>query len=937
MKKFVILLSMMLIAAFSFGQYQMEYLEMDSTVRVGKLENGLTYFIKKNANPEKRAEFYIATNVGAINETPAQRGLAHFLEHMCFNGNKDFPGNTMLSYLEKNGLIFGANINAMTGVESTVYTLNAIPTDKQFLVDTALVVLQNDAAFVTNDFGEVEKERGVIIEEWRGGNTAQRRQQEALFEVLFKDSKYATCNVIGDEQCLSTFDPQELVNFYKTWYYPANQAIIVVGDVDMDYIESKIKEYFSIIPKKEQTPVKEKITVPDNAEPLVKVFTDPEIFASSFMLINKQPAMPKAYKTTKPGFLINVLKSLITSMANERFSDASKEPDAPFVQSAFAMTSLMEPMDGVLCQVVVKNNQNEEAVKKAVEMVRQIEKFGFTQEEFDRAKASMLRSYQSMEDKAATRNNRQLANQYVQYFLNNEPYCDPAYLNSLAKELLAMVNLDMVNRAVAQGIMPYTNNVVFFAAPQKEGVTVPTEEQLLSYVKEGYAAEVQPLKTEEIAKELLDPASIKDGKIKKSAKGYLDCTVWTLSNGVEVYLYPTDVNKDRVSIDFVQEGGRSILPAEIIPSFENDVLYFYKSNSGTAGFSESVLQKMLAGKSVGVSNYVNESYSGVSGSCSTKDIETAMQLLYLEYTQPRSDEKEFESTLSTMKVLAQNIESSPEYKFQQLLNRVENNNNPRAEIFSKEIVDKVNVNDIKKGHQILFGDAVGAKLYIVGDFDIETIKPFVEKYVASLPVKGKKARQIVDHKLYPASGTFDVNESVKMKNPAVYVAVIYNGEMQKTPENTLIMNAFRYIMRMRYLNSLREEDGGTYTPSATGSISAKPNQRYDFEISFNTGKDKVATLLERAYSGMDDMAKEGPTDEEMTKTIEMLKKNIPESKKQQSYWQGLLENYYNNNGYDGVVTDELIDKIVTKENIQALGRKIVENGNRITVKVDPQE
>ena len=350
-----------------------------------------------------------------------------------------------------------------------------------------------------------------------------------------------------------------------------------------------------------------------------------------------------------------------------------------------------------------------------------------------------------------------------------------------------------------------------------------------------------------------------------------------------------------------------------------------------------MLNKLLAGKSVSVSNYVNESYSGVAGSCSTKDIETAMQLLYLEYTQPRSDEKEFESTLSTMKVLAQNIENSPEYQFQKLLSNVENNNNPRAEIFSKEIVEKVNVNDIKKGHQILFGDATGAKLYIVGDFDVETIKPLVEKYVASLPAKSKKAREIVNHKLYPASGTFDVNESVKMQNPAVYVAIIYNGEMAKTPENTLVMNAFRYIMRMRYLNSLREEDGGTYTPSATGNISAIPNQRYNFEISFNTGKEKVATLLERAYSGMEVMAKEGPTDEEMTKTIEMLKKNIPESKKQQSYWQGLLENYYNNNGYDGVVTDELIDKIVTKENIQAMGRKIVENGNRITVKVDPQE
>ena len=936
MKKIVILFSLMLIGIFGFAQ-QAQQMPLDPAVRVGKLENGLTYFIRQNANPEKRAEFYIATNVGAINETPAQRGLAHFLEHMCFNGNKDFPGNTMMSYLEKNGLIFGANINAMTGVESTVYTLSTIPTDKQFLVDTALVILQNDAAFVTNDFNEIEKERGVIIEEWRSGNTAQRRQQEALFKVLFKGTKYADCNVIGDEQCLSTFAPQELVNFYKTWYYPANQAIIVVGDVDPDYIEGKIKEFFSVIPKKDVEPVKEVINVPDNAEPLSLVFTDPEISNTQLLLISKEKALPKAMKATPQYFVINAVKRLVSSMLNERLSDASKKPDAPFIQANYGEQNVSETMDVGLLGVAVKDNKVEDAVNTIVGIVRQAEKYGFTADEFERAKASLLRGYQAAEDRAATRTNSQLANQIVQYFLNNEPYTDPATLNAMAKQMLGMFSVDMINQMFSQGssFLSLNNSVLFLTGSTKDASAFPSEEKLAEMFTNAFKAEVAAPQVEEIAKDFLDASAIKAGKIKKEEDGYLGSKVWTLGNGVMVYLYPTDVRKDRVSFSLIQDGGQSLLPEELLPSFDDNVRYFYTSNAGVGQFPANTVRKMLAGKNVSVSPFVNDTHSGVNGSSSTKDIETTLQLMYLFFTQPRCDAKEFETTMGQMKTIAANIGSNPEYQYQMLLAAAETNNSPRTTMFGTELLEKVSAEKINKGNAMLFGDAVGAKLFVVGDFDIETVKPLVEKYIASLPVKSKKPRAMVDHKLYPADGENVVAKEIKMENPNTYASVIYQGPMEKNLENSAVNRAMTYIMNMRYIASLREEDGGTYSPRIRGQVSPLPNERYYFSVGFETSKEKAPVLLDKVYSGLEKLAAEGPTDEEMGKTIEMMKKNIPESKKNPSYWENLLTQYYLY-GYDMNLTDEIIDKFVTRENVQAAAKTMINQHNRLTVKVDPE-
>lgn len=938
MKKFIsLLLLVFFCSAASYAQFLLnpqEAVKNDSTLVIGKLDNGLTYYIRKNANPEHRAEFYIATDVGAIQETPAQRGLAHFLEHMCFNGNRDFPGNTMMSYLEKNGLIFGANINAMTGVESTIYTLNAIPTDRKAMVDTALVILLNDAAFVTNDPAEVEKERGVIIEEWRSGNSAQRRQQEQMFKVIFKGTKYADCNIIGDEECLKSFDPQELVNFYKTWYYPANQAIIVAGDVDVKYVEGKIKELFGALPKKEIEPAKEKIVVPGNEAPDYMIFTDPELVAKNLMILIKQEKMPKEYNSLGLGVLNGMMKDLIASMLNERLDDASKAPGAKFSSASGSVTSLNNSLEAFFVGCMV-NDKASEALEGIMAVLRQIQTYGFTQGEFDRAKASLLRRYQAIADAAATRTNRTYAMACVNNFIDNEPVADPVYMNEVVKQYASLVNVDALNQAIKQIIRP-TDNIIIYSGPQKEGEVAPTEAELSAAYKSAFEKEIKPLEDEGAMEPLIAEGQVKAGSIVKSEKGYLGTEVLTLSNGVKVYLYPNDLRKDAVTFSLYQEGGKSILPQELLPSFEDNVMAFIGQNAGVSKFSQSKLNKMLAGKQVSVSAYLGDITSRLSGRSSSKDVETMLQLAYLKFTQPRCEPDEFKNSYDQLVAIAANIESSPEFKYQVMLSDVMNNSSKRALTINSEMLKEVSPEKVRQGNEILFGNAEGAKVFIGGDFKTDEIKPLIEKYIASLPVKKDGKHKIVDHNLYPAKGVTDNVKTMKMQNPNVYAAILYTGDSEYNKENNLRLSAMSYVLEMRYIASLREEDGGTYSPSVGGTIYPQPKPLYIFQVMFQTQLEKAQGLIDKVYAGLNDLASNGPTSEEMTKTVEMLKKQIPENKKNPGYWMNLITDYYRQ-GVDMQSTTEDIDKFVTAESIQNMAKQLVNDNNRALVELVPEK
>lgn len=944
MKKLIFFVFAVMVSAMCYGQLLLnpqDQAKLDPNVRVGKLDNGLTYYIRHNEMPEKRADFYIATNVGAINETPAQRGLAHFLEHMCFNGNRDFPGNTMLPYLEKNGLTFGGNVNAFTGVEQTIYVFYDVPTDRPVLVDSLIIILLNDAALVTNDFAEIEKERGVIVEEWRGGNTAQSRAQEKLFSILYKGTPYATCNIIGDEKGLLSFDPQELVNFYKTWYYPENQAVVVVGDIDVDYIENKIKEVFSIVPKKENPPVKELIPIPGNDEPDVCIFADKELNMTTPLLIIKNEARPEEYNSMGIAILSDLSEDLISQMINERLNDASKDPDSPFSQAGIYFQNLTKTMKATLLQAIPKdNNKGMEALAGAIAVVRQAQQYGFTDAEFNRAKTSILRRYEAAVDNAATRRNGSLAMEYVNNFLKNEPYMEPEYAKSVVEQYLSLLNVNAINMGMQQPqaqLITEKNSVIYYTAPEIEGVVVPTEQEVLDAYKAALTAEVKPLANEEELGDLLDPAAIKAGKITKTEKGFLGSTIYTLSNGVKVYTYPTDVRKDQVNVRLVQKGGESILPTDLLPSFEGNLYSTYSRDLGVGKFAENKLQKILTGKRANVGFYMNDYASTLNGSGSPKDLETVFQLMYLNFTEPRCEDAEFNNAIDPLKLVVENIESNPQFRFQKMVRASLTNNSPRRLLISKDVLEKASAADVRKGFDILLGDAAGARLFIVGDFTDEAVKPLIEKYIASLPVKSKKEKDFVNYNIQPIQGTKDIIESTKMENPTTYTAVVYTADIPFSTENELLVKAYGYIMRMRYIEKLREEDGGTYSPSASAGISDRLNNKFQFSVVYNTQLEKSAGLLKKTYEQVEAIAANGPTDEELKKTVEMFKKQISEDEKELSYYYGLLYDYYFWGDGDTRNTPEMIDKVVTKENIQKVANLVKNAPSKLNVTLNPEQ
>ena len=578
----------------------MQPLPNDPAVRIGVLENGLTYYIRHNELPAKRAEFYLATNVGAIQETPDQDGLAHFLEHMCFNGTQNFPDKGILDYLRSIGAEFGRNINASTGFEETQYMLNNMPVERESVVDSCLIILKEYAHFVVNDPAEIDKERGVIIEERRTRRNASWRNMERSLPYWFGDTKYATCTLIGQQTSLETFKPESLWAFYETWYYPGNQAVIVVGDVDVDRTEAKIREIFSVIPKKENPPVKEVIVVPDNAEPIVGIITDPETTSPSVEMIWKSEAAPEEYNATIVGVMQEHLKSLIANVMYERFKDITSQPDSPYLGASFGVGQVIyENIEGAYGNVVLKEENILDGFKAFYTELERMKRFGFSDAEVERAKTEILNNLENRVKKAETRRNPEFVSPLIQHFFDKEAILDPETAHQMGQMLLSQINTQVINMVAAQ-LITDENLVVLYSGPEKEGIATPTTAQLLEAIAEVKASDIQPLAGEEVASSFLDPASLKGGKVENSRLSIYGATEWTLKNGIKVTVFPTEHTKDQILFDLYKDGGKSLISVEDIDSFDSNIFGLFQNNSGVAGFSGTQVSKMLTGKSANV-------------------------------------------------------------------------------------------------------------------------------------------------------------------------------------------------------------------------------------------------------------------------------------------------------------------------------------------------
>ena len=915
---------------------QMPQIPSSDQVRTGTLDNGLTYYIRHNELPKGRAEFYLATNVGAIQEIqPEQDGLAHFLEHMCFNGTQNFPGKGILNYLRSIGAEFGRNINASTGFEETQYMLNNIPVERESVVDSCLMILRDYSHYVLNEPKEIDAERGVIIEERRQRRNASWRSMERALPFYFgPESNLAQCTLIGLQEHLETFKYESLNDFYHTWYHPGNQAVVVVGDVDVDRTEAQIKDLFGAIPAKENPLAKPIQQIADHAEPRVGILTDPETTNPSVEVIWHSAAMPEIANGTIVGQANDLVKNIIGMVMRERFNDITSKPGSAYLSGSFGVSSLIyEDIDAVMGNVTLKEDNILGGFRDFYTELVRLQRYGITEAEFGRAKADYLSMMESRANRAETRQNPEFVRPILSHFFDNEPILEPADEKEIVEALFGQLTSAAISQAAA-GIIPGMQNlVVLYDGPEKEGIATPTAEQLLQVINEVNASEISAPEGEDIPESFLDPAKLKGSKISKTGNTLYGATEWTLKNGVKVIVYPTDLNKDQILFNLVKDGGTSLISTDDIASFESNVFGLFQNNSGVSQFSGTTVSKMLTGKNLSVNPYFSTVENGINGRSTVKDLETALQLVYLYFTDPRFDPEEWQNGIDQIESILPNLQNQPNYKLQQELYKTLYGNNARRQALSEETLKRANLETVAKNWKKLFADAAGATFFLVGDVNVEAVKPLVEKYIGSLP-KGKKALNWVDPNEHIVKGQVENVFEVDMQTPKSTVLQVYSADVDFSYEKDAALDAISYILDMRYVESLREEEGGTYGASTMCSLSRRPTQQGLIQVYFDCRPSVCDKLRQLAKDGIQDLAKNGPTDEEVNMAKLNLQKNIPENRQKNNYWLNRLENYVTY-GQDGDALREAAVNALSKELIQNTLNEILSQNNFVELVMKP--
>ena len=715
-----------------------QMLPMDKEIRQGVLSNGLTYYIRHNEKPKGMAEFYIVHDVGAIQEDDNQQGLAHFLEHMAFNGTKNFPGKSMIEYLEKVGVKFGANLNAFTSWDLTQYYMTDVPVAREGVVDSTLMVLHDWSHFITLDPKEIDSERGVIQEELRTRDGASWRAQIKMLKALGKGTLYAERNLIGYLDGLAGFTYDDLRQFYDKWYRPDYQAVVVVGDIDVDEIEKKIATIMADIPAPAADAAqKEVIVIPDNDEPIVSINVDPEMQQSNLMMFYKSQAMPKQMNNTITYEMISILKSYISSMINERLSDIARKPNAPFISagfspaSSFGICSTLEVSQG---RVMTQDGKLMEGYKALLVEMERMRRYGFTESEYERAKNNMNSAldnqYQSRDD----REHSHFAERCIDNFREGTPLYDIETEYQLDKQLTEAITLESINQAVKQMYDPLKNLVIVVNSPKKDGVAVPTETELVEALKAAVTAEVEAFKDNVVKEPLIeDESKLKGSPVKKEAfNEAMGTTEWTLANGVKVVIKQTPYEADAIYLEAVSDGGAAIFADEDF--YTAQMLGSVMSMSGISKFSASDLRKQLSGKQAEAGASAGAYLHAVEGSAALKDAETMFQLMYLNFTAPRFSEDDFQVLMNRYNAMLANQMTNPDFIFSQQLQKTLYGDNYRRQQLTPELLGTIKLERMGDIHSRLFGNAKDFRFTIYGNMSPEELKPLVEKYVGSLPV-----------------------------------------------------------------------------------------------------------------------------------------------------------------------------------------------------------
>ena len=797
--------AMMLISIVAVAQQgmQMPPIPVDPDVRIGKLDNGLTYYIRHNAWPEHRAEFYIAQRVGSIQEDDNQRGLAHFLEHMAFNGSKHFKGNEMLRWCESVGVKFGTDLNAYTSIDQTVYNISNVPTTRDGIIDSCLLILFDWADGLLLEQEEIEKERGVIHEEWRLRTSAQMRMLERDLPKLYPDSKYGHRMPIGLMEIIDNFERPFLQAYYEKWYRPDNQAIIVVGDVNVDQVEQKVKALFSPIVLPENCALVTTYPVPDNNEAIYVIDKDKEQRYNLVELMMKTEAFPDSLKGTLAYLAADYVKDAAVSMLNDRLREYAEKPESPFLQASasYGPYLLSRTVDAFDMGVLPKDGQTDAAVTAVLTEARRAAEFGFTPTEYSRFKANYLSNLEKSYSNKDKRYNSQFVSSYVQNFLNKEPIPSIDFTYETMKQLVPMLPLDMPNEVIKELVLPTdTNLVVLNFNNEKEGAVYPTEDGLKAAVAAGRNAKIEAY-VDNVKDEPLMTTLPKPGKIKKEVKndkfGY---TELTLSNGVKVVLKQTDLKKDQVLLRAEGFGGEALYGLEDLANLKmfGDVI----EASGLGNFSHTELEKALAGKIASASMYMSNYREHISGSSTPKDVETMLQLVYLYFTNINKDQKSYDNLMQTMEVQLKNRLLQPENVFSDSLTLTIANHHPRVKPMEVEDLKKVSYDRILQIAKERTANAAAYTFTIIGNYDEATIRPLLEQYIGSLPAQKKVEKgKFIDTDF---KGVVVNNFKHKAETPkSIGVMIWYSKQLPYNLENSVKASIAGQILSMEYLKNCR--------------------------------------------------------------------------------------------------------------------------------------
>lgn len=908
-------------------------IDNDNTIRKGILPNGMTYYIRHNAQTKGVADFYIAQKVGSILEEKRQRGLAHFLEHMAFNGTKHFPGNTLqpgiVAWCESVGIKFGANLNAYTSVDQTVYNISAAPVTREGVIDSCLLILNDWSHELLLTDKEIDKERGVIEEEWRtrrSGMAMQRLSEQAM-PVIYAGTKYSDCMPIGNIDIVRTFPYNDLRDYYSKWYRPDLQAIIVVGDINEDKIEEKIKKLFAKIPLPQNPAHRIYYPIGNNEKMILYTATDKEQPTVNFTLYMKRDVTPKQERNTIQNYADDYKTNILRMAINDRLEELSRTKNAPFISASVRSGNffLASTKDAFELSGVLKEGKAIEAIQLLVGEVERARANGITIDELKRGKAEMLSYAENDYNDRSNRRNGEFVEQCVQNFLEETPIIEPEKELEMVRKLDKTVTIDDVN-ALAKTIITNQNQVVTMFGPDKNTFKMPTNSSIENAILKAQKQHYTPYKTQNTLTERLITKLPKPGSIISERTYKYGYTEFTLSNGLKVYVRPTNFEPDEVNLKLFSLGGKNIYPDSEMPNLT--YLMAGATIGGVAQYNDLTLEKMLAGKTATVTPFIDNDTRGMAGTSNVKDTKTLLELVYLYFTQPRKDPQAFKNLMEQQQEFLTNAHVNPMLAYNDTLHKVAYATNRMASM-DKEQLKRVNYNRIMHIYKELFANAANFKLILTGNININKLKPLLCQYIATLPSNNaKETIGTYEPKLVDGKKTYIFHK--KQTTPTAITTIVIKGKMEYNNRNELLMDAIGQLLRIVYTEKVREDKGGTYSVQASGDLQHHPNDEALLRIAFQTDPQKYNDLIPIVYKELEKMATEGPSQQDLDKVKAYELKVYNQVLRMNNYWEYVLyTDLYN--GIDVDTDFRYIVENMTCDDIRTTLRNLLNQNNCIEV------